>query len=167
MLRVPCGPAIPRLAGRRPRARHAAARRLLPAAGRRFWLDEPATLVLRFRGGAKPQKVSFSGGARVDDDQARRDDHAALPGPRRLEQLRGAARLAAGGPDYPGADAAPKIVEKDGSSPSSCTEWLACCERSCNPARSSPDTASRASPGAAGWASSTARSSSTSTGRSR
>ena len=80
-----------------------------------FWLDDPARLVLRFRGGKNPQKVSFSGGARVDEIKPGRTTTLRFPIPAGPSSFEAQLDWQKAGPGFPELTSA-EIVERDGSS---------------------------------------------------
>ena len=102
---VPCQPVVPETEkgghGREKPADPACFDQIAGA----FWLDAPGHLVLRFRGGSKPQQVAFADGSREwrRYPSAARDD-AARPDRTGLHAVRRAARLAEGRTGVPGAD---------------------------------------------------------------
>lgn len=115
VLRVPCGPAI----GGSQTGGHGRVtpprKDCFPLMAGAFWLDEPAKLELRFRGGAKPQQVSFSGGARVDDIKPGETTTLRFPIPAGPSSFEAQLDWQDAGPDFPELASA-KVVERDGSS---------------------------------------------------
>lgn len=113
LLRIPCGPAIPETE----QGGHGDPRPLEPAcfplfAGG-FWLDDPGRLELRFRGGAEPHTISFSGGARTETIKPRTTTTVKFPVPRGSTGFEGQLDWQQAGPAFPeliGAD----LIEGDG-----------------------------------------------------
>jgi hypothetical protein len=66
VLRVPSGPAMPAVERGGHGALEPATRECVPGISGAFWTDEPATLVLRFKGGNRPLRVALDNGARVE-----------------------------------------------------------------------------------------------------
>ena len=115
-MRVPCQPAIPETE----KGGHGREKPPDPAcfdqiAGA-FWLDAPGRLVLRFRGGSKPQQVALRRTARASATiKPGTDDDAARPDRPGIHAVRRAARLAEGRTGLPGLTSA-QLVEDDGTS---------------------------------------------------
>ena len=115
VLRVPCGPAIPgSQAGGHGRITPPR-KDCFPLLAGAFWLDKPARLELRFRGGAEPHKISFSDGARVDDIKPGTTTTLRFPTPAGPSSFQAQLDWQQAGAAYPELVSA-KIVEKNGSS---------------------------------------------------
>jgi len=114
VLRVPCGPAIPGSeSGGHGRVKPPR-KDCFPLMSGAFWMDEPARLVLRFRGGKDPKRVSFSNGARVETIKPRTTTTLRFPIPAGSSSFGAQLEWQQSGPNFPELIGA-EIVGRDGS----------------------------------------------------
>jgi hypothetical protein len=112
---VPCQPVIPETEkgghGREKPADPACFDQIAGA----FWLDAPGRLVLRFRGGSKPQKVAFADGSRVVTIKPGTDTTLRVPIAQGSTQFGAQLDWQKAGPGFPALTSA-QLVEDDGTS---------------------------------------------------
>ena len=101
ILRVPCSPARPNTTMTGHGALQRPTSACYPVMGGAFWLDDPGTLVLTFRGGARAHRIGISAPARVDRIKPRARTTLRLPIPQGASGFDAQLDWQQSGPDYP------------------------------------------------------------------
>jgi hypothetical protein len=113
IFRVPCSPAFASTQLGKKGGLNPPKGSCTPAMGGAFWLDEPGTLVLRFRGGDRPLRVAFGGGARVEVIKPGVVNTLRFPAPRGASSFEAQLEWNQSGPGFPELIGA-EIADRDG-----------------------------------------------------